>query len=82
LPGTYDTIFDEVDTLLRREERPLKDILNPGVLAKLLDQIESADIDPSILKAFMRTPAVESMAGADSSPEEDAGRVLSPRILC
>ena len=62
--GTYDTIFDEVDTLLRREERPLKDILNPGVLAKLLDQIESADIDPSILKAFMRTPAVESMAGA------------------
>ena len=28
--GTYDTIFDEVDTLLRREERPLKEILNPG----------------------------------------------------
>jgi len=62
--GTYDTIFDEVDTLLRREERPLKEILNDGVLAKLLDQVESADVDPSILKAFMRTPAVESMAGA------------------
>eukprot|EP00802_Teleaulax_amphioxeia_P021496 Tamp_21855.p1 GENE.Tamp_21855~~Tamp_21855.p1 ORF type:complete len:314 (+),score=75.41 Tamp_21855:104-943(+) len=62
--GTYDTIFDEVDTLLRREERPLKEILNPGVMAKLLDQVESAEVDPSTLKAFMRTPAVESMAGA------------------
>ena len=31
--GTYDTIFDEVDTLLRREERPLKEILNPGYLS-------------------------------------------------
>jgi hypothetical protein len=33
------------------------------VMAKLLNQVESADVDPSILKAFMRTPAVESMAG-------------------
>jgi hypothetical protein len=32
-------------------------------MAKLLNQVESADVDPSILKAFMRTPAVESMAG-------------------
>ncbi|MGB1591630.1 MAG: hypothetical protein ACPIOQ_02670 [Promethearchaeia archaeon] len=62
--GTYDTIFDEVDTLLRREERPLQQILNEGVLAKVLDQVEKADVDPSLLKAFMRTPAVESMAGA------------------
>ena len=62
--GTYDTIFDEVDTLLRREERPLQQILNEGVLAKVLDQVENADVDPSLLKAFMRTPAVESMAGA------------------
>jgi len=62
--GTYDTIFDEVDTLLRREKRPLKEILNNGVLDKLLDQVEGAEVDPSILKAFMRTPAVESMAGA------------------
>ena len=62
--GTYDTIFDEVDTLLRREERPLQQILNEGVLAKVLDQVEKVDVDPSLLKAFMRTPAVESMAGA------------------
>jgi hypothetical protein len=34
------------------------------VLAKVLDQVEKADVDPSLLKAFMRTPAVESMAGA------------------
>ena len=60
--GTYDTIFDEVDTLLRREERPLQQILNEGVLAKVLDQVEKADVDPSLLKAFMRTPAVESLS--------------------
>ena len=42
--GTYDTIFDEVDTLFRKEERPLKEILNPGVLAKLLDQVCSSKL--------------------------------------
>jgi len=29
-------------------------------------QVEGAEVDPSILKAFMRTPAVESMAGTRS----------------
>jgi len=60
----FEDLFEKVDDLLREEKRPLKEILREGMADKIVNQVSKSDLDPDILKAFMRTPAVESMAGA------------------
>jgi len=60
----FNDLHQEIDQWLRTEKRPLNEILSADFSNKIFKQVESSEIDPAILKAFMRTPAVESMAGA------------------
>jgi len=60
----FNELFETVDAYLRTEDRPLKEILRKGMADKIVSQVAESEIDPDIVKAFMRTPAVESMAGA------------------
>ncbi|EKX44982.1 hypothetical protein GUITHDRAFT_139269 [Guillardia theta CCMP2712] len=60
----FNDLHQEIDQWLRTEKRPLNEILSADFSNKIYKQVENSEIDPAILKAFMRTPAVESMAGA------------------
>jgi len=60
----FDDIWKQVDSHLRQESRPLDTILRKGMLTSIAEAVEGAPIPEDVLKAFMRTKAVESLAGA------------------
>jgi len=61
---SFDQVVDLVEQYLRQEDRSLKSLLRDGLTNNILEKVETLDVSPDVVKAFMRTPAVESMAGA------------------
>lgn len=59
----YEQAWARGEARLRAEKRPLKEMLSDEAVQKLLDGAEAMEPDPEAVRAFLRSPAVETALG-------------------
>ena len=59
----FDRVWSWIEERLRKEERPLREVLSPEASERFLEGLERVEPDPEAVRAFLRSPAVEHMLG-------------------
>lgn len=59
----FEEAWGRVEARLRGERRPLRELLSDEAVQRLLDAAEALEPDPEAVRAFLRSPAVESALG-------------------
>jgi len=59
----FDEAWARSEARLRKDSRPVEEVLSEQARQRLLDGFESIEPDPDALRTFLRSPAIEKMLG-------------------
>ena len=59
----FNVLWVSIEEGMRREDRPLSEVLGPVTSGQLLDAIEEMDDDPALVNSILRSEVVERLLG-------------------